>query len=394
MPEPFQDAKSRKYYISFSWNGQRHKRSTGSSNLEAARRAQRIVNGKVEQLKAGLIRAPHSVAVSEFIFDDKQEPDTVQADCSLPTFIEHYLQEVAPPNKAPSTCLTEKVHISHLQQFIGHRRVERLTDLNRDFFEAYKRWRHQAGRRSVTINKELGTFSTMLNVAVKSDLLDENPLSNVKRLKDDGTFEPFRTGKEIEEILANGEYSAEQIAEMRGNRYLDEEEIHRLLELVRNSKIHAFIATAAYTGMRFSEIERLKWSDVDLDHQRILARGYKGSNQQRESPRHISLHPNLAEILTELRETSCSSLVFGDEEGQPRTKYFFYYHVKRLTDGTEFEGIRYHNLRHSFCSNLATRGVDQRFIDAWVGHQTETMRKRYQHLSPDKQQEAIAKLEF
>jgi integrase len=41
-----------------------------------------------------------------------------------------------------------------------------------------------------------------------------------------------------------------------------------------------------------------------------------------------------------------------------------------------------HLFRHSFASNLAAKGVDQRHIDDWMGHQTEEMRKRYQHLRP------------
>ena len=49
----------------------------------------------------------------------------------------------------------------------------------------------------------------------------------------------------------------------------------------------------------------------------------------------------------------------------------------------------YHVLRHSFASNCALKGVDQRIIDAWMGHQTEAMRRRYRHLFPEQQQEAI-----
>jgi hypothetical protein len=33
--------------------------------------------------------------------------------------------------------------------------------------------------------------------------------------------------------------------------------------------------------------------------------------------------------------------------------------------------------------------VDQRLINAWVGHQTEEMVRRYRHLIPDQQQAAI-----
>ena len=36
------------------------------------------------------------------------------------------------------------------------------------------------------------------------------------------------------------------------------------------------------------------------------------------------------------------------------------------------------------------RGVDQRIIDEWMGHQTEAMRKRYRHLFPKDRRAAIA----
>jgi integrase len=50
----------------------------------------------------------------------------------------------------------------------------------------------------------------------------------------------------------------------------------------------------------------------------------------------------------------------------------------------------WHVLRHSFISACASARVDQRFIDDWVGHSTEQQRKRYRHLYPSTQEEAIA----
>jgi site-specific recombinase XerD len=49
----------------------------------------------------------------------------------------------------------------------------------------------------------------------------------------------------------------------------------------------------------------------------------------------------------------------------------------------------WHVFRHSFASNCAAKGIDQRLIDAWMGHRTEEMRRRYRHLFPDHQQTAI-----
>jgi integrase len=65
-------------------------------------------------------------------------------------------------------------------------------------------------------------------------------------------------------------------------------------------------------------------------------------------------------------------------------------HFKRTLVGSKWEVLRgYHLLRHTFISICASRGVDQRLIDEWAGHQTEEQRKRYRHLLPSTQQ-AIA----
>jgi len=58
--------------------------------------------------------------------------------------------------------------------------------------------------------------------------------------------------------------------------------------------------------------------------------------------------------------------------------------------GSKWQVLRgWHVLRHSFISNCAAGGVDQRLIDTWTGHTTEEMRKRYRHLIPSVEQAAI-----
>ena len=52
----------------------------------------------------------------------------------------------------------------------------------------------------------------------------------------------------------------------------------------------------------------------------------------------------------------------------------------------------YHTLRHSFASNLARAGVDERVVDELMGHQTEEMRRRYRHFFPEQRRDAVARL--
>jgi integrase len=65
-------------------------------------------------------------------------------------------------------------------------------------------------------------------------------------------------------------------------------------------------------------------------------------------------------------------------------------HLRRTLRNSRWDVIKgWHIARHSFASNCAAKGIDQRLIDRWLGHTTEEMRRRYQHLIPNQEQEAI-----
>jgi integrase len=69
------------------------------------------------------------------------------------------------------------------------------------------------------------------------------------------------------------------------------------------------------------------------------------------------------------------------------------YYFKRLLKDSKWSVVKgWHCLRHSFISNCASKGIDQRMIDEWVGHTTEEMRRRYRHLFPSTQQDAMKQL--
>ena len=44
--------------------------------------------------------------------------------------------------------------------------------------------------------------------------------------------------------------------------------------------------------------------------------------------------------------------------------------------------VRWHDLRHSFASQLVSAGVSLRQVQAWLGHSTIAMTERYSHLAP------------
>jgi integrase len=68
-------------------------------------------------------------------------------------------------------------------------------------------------------------------------------------------------------------------------------------------------------------------------------------------------------------------------------------HLKRTLSGSRWAVIKgWHIFRHAFVALCASRGVDQRLIDEWVGHTTEEMRRRYRHLYPSVQRRTLSQI--
>jgi site-specific recombinase XerD len=56
--------------------------------------------------------------------------------------------------------------------------------------------------------------------------------------------------------------------------------------------------------------------------------------------------------------------------------------------------VRSHMLRHTFCSDLATRGAPPKAVQELAGHATLAMTLRYMHLAPAVLRQAIELLKF
>ena len=77
-------------------------------------------------------------------------------------------------------------------------------------------------------------------------------------------------------------------------------------------------------------------------------------------------------------------------EPTPITRDEAHDHFQRTMAESKWQVLKgWHVLRHSFASNLAAKGIDQRLIDEFMGHQTDEQRRRYRHLFPHQQRQAI-----
>ena len=243
---------------------------------------------------------------------------------------------------------------------------------------------------------------------------------------------PFMTRAEIERRIASAARPRKQVRELWNCLFLTLPEVAEFLEFVRETAIHAWIypmvAFVAHTGARRSEAIRALVEDVDFEAGTVMIREKKRVKGKRTT-RRVPLSPFLAGVLRdylkdhpggqtlfaveeEVERSSKRSRTTGHQNGEtrptslkgrlstvrlrdrpgiiPLTRDEAHDHLERTLRGSKWAVMKgWHVLRHSFASNCAAKGVDQRLIDSWMGHQTLEMRKRYQHVIPSKEGDAI-----
>lgn len=163
------------------------------------------------------------------------------------------------------------------------------------------------------------------------------------------------------------------------SNWLTEAQFGHLLSLCDNPTHRAILIVAVETGMRRDEILQLRREEVELKARRIVI-GNLGSDRTKTSESRIVpltdlAHDTLRDTLE--RHTSVHVFVNPITEKARRSIHGWWYALCRKGG---FAGLRFHDLRHTFASWCAQRGVDERTVQAWLGHKTRSMTHRYQHL--------------
>ena len=198
-------------------------------------------------------------------------------------------------------------------------------------------------------------------------------------------------------MLDRGGISPEEEKRLWDGLFLTGEELRRLLEHVRGRGLEGFVypmfAFAVYTGAWRSEMMRARIDDFDFRSGKVRIREKK-RNKGTESTRSVDLHPALAATMKEwFARHPGGQYALPRDDGSPLDVDVMDNRFEAAVRGTDWASMKgFHVLRHSFASALAAAGVDQRVIDAFMGHQTEEMARRYQHLRPDKLKDAILSL--
>ena len=162
---------------------------------------------------------------------------------------------------------------------------------------------------------------------------------------------------------------------------LSKEEVLELLRAPANIKHRALLATVYGSGLRVSEVVKLKPGHIESGRMMIRVEQGKGHKD-----RYTVLSQNCLDLLRDywLAQQPKDWLFFGRDKNNPMsigTAQRIYYQAKDKAKITKGRGI--HTLRHGFATHSLEAGTELYVIKRWMGHASIKTTFKYIHLTPD-----------
>jgi site-specific recombinase XerD len=162
---------------------------------------------------------------------------------------------------------------------------------------------------------------------------------------------------------------------------LSRQEVERLIAAPLNLKHRALLAMTYGSGLRVSEVIRVRIADVDRGRMRLFVGDGKGHKD-----RYTVLSRRALSLLEELwRAYRPAEFFFTGQDGirpiNNATAQRAYYTALCQSGVRRVGGI--HVLRHCFATHLLEAGVDLYTIKCWMGHTALTTTGRYMHVTAE-----------
>ncbi len=155
---------------------------------------------------------------------------------------------------------------------------------------------------------------------------------------------------------------------------LGQKEVERLLLAAVKHRDRCLLMTAYATGLRVSELVRLKVSAIDSERMMVRVEQGKG----RKDRYTILSQRLLSELRSYWKEHRSPTYVFPNRKGGPISIDYAQriYNLAKLKAGVH-KGKGIHTLRHCFATHLLEAGVDLRTIQTLLGHNSMGSTERY-----------------
>ncbi|MHB1645616.1 MAG: tyrosine-type recombinase/integrase [bacterium] len=278
---------------------------------------------------------------------------------SFSDLFSNYLKTIS---NLPSTVNRKIAALKHLLPAFKEKDITAITAFDIEKYQAQRKKEIIAYTKNInkreqeisfkSINNEVLILSNFFNYCIKSDYIDKNPATGIKKLN-----------------------------ELSRLKTLSDDDINKLIAGATNKLTRDLITFLIYTGCRKGEALNLKWENVDLQNNVIAIKGTKTKYD-----RYIPIHTQLKELLNGIERKDGCEYLFNDDS---RKLGDFRRSFKTACRNAGLKDLRIHDLRHVFASKMVMNGTSLYITGELLGHRTTQMTKRYSHLVPETLKKAV-----
>mgnify|MGYP006100530861 CR=1 FL=1 len=220
-----------------------------------------------------------------------------------------------------------------------------------------------------SVSRKLACLKSLLNFLVRNDTLKNNVAKSIPSPKSDKKLPVFLSQDQISELLKLDK--SDNINELRNNL---------ILEIFYS------------TGVRISELVRIKIKDLDLNNNsiRVIGKGAKErivivgnyAKKKLEDYLNYSKENNAEYLFRNLRKSNANHL---------SERAVFNVVKKYASKITRNEKISPHSLRHTFATHLLNNGADLMSVKELLGHEDLSSTQIYTHVNIEQMKKIFKK---
>lgn len=347
-------------YLNYSYNGKRRKEYLGiildppSSAENRAENKNKILIAKQIRAKKELefLSVEYHLNDVENTFDDIFPSNTGNAPdfyVLIGQFLESYHKK---DKKMVKACVT------HLRLFTRKKNLP-ITLLTKDFcinFLEYLR-DHLRGNTPIGYFKK---FRMCINKCIENKLMSFNPTDGIRLIQFDEVTKAILSMKEIQKLA--------------------------ITPCLNNEVKRAFLFSC-YCGLRWCDIYRLQYKDIDLPSNRLTIIQQKVQAHSKNAILHLNLNQTAIKLLQK-REGANDDFVFE----LPSYSYTLRILNQWVKRANIHKHITFHCARHSFITNIMANGANIKTAASLAGHSTTRHTEKYIHIIDELKQKAVDSL--
>ena len=304
------------------------------------------------------------------LFEEECKNGQVASAVKFETFSEEWFENYANLNLKSTTLTRQRQLTKRVYKAIGHLRLDKITAREIQKFInslAQEGVNEHTGKplSRKTMVHYLSFISTVLDYAIKMDMLSDNPCRHV--------------------TIPKGSKKKRHILTMDETQHFFE-----LLDEHAPIKWKAFFTLIIYSGMRRGEMLGLEWHDIDFATGMIhierssnytKARGiYTDTPKTENSVRYIKVPMHVIEVLKEFKlwqeeeskrigsKWETTDRLFTKWNGSPMNLQSPYGWLKEFCEEHDFPFYGIHQFRHLHTSLLIGAGIDPTTVSGVLGH--------------------------